>query len=162
MKIKLSIPFYILLFSLAFSSCKKDEETPDSGSTALPAGNYVKFKNSTYLEKDWGDIKYSTSPGDRRQGSVYINGNNVEYMAVTFVGEPQDKTYTTNSSPDANSVAVAFVISGSDYYPSSKENPGTVTVTTVNGKKQIEIHTAIYSPFGKGDGQLDARFIWPN
>lgn len=147
----------LLSLSLAFSSCKKEEDpAPDN---SLPAGNYIKFQGVTYLENQWTASQYWVELGNRPNMKIFLNSAKTKSFGVAFQDAATEKTYKMSGTFDGtNNASAGFKDNGESYGPVD----GTITVKMVNGEKIVEVHGTMTpsGPSGIAGGQIDARFVW--
>lgn len=147
----------LLSLSLAFSSCKKDEDpAPDN---SLPAGNYIKFQGVTYLENQWTASQYWVELGNRPSMKIFLNGPKTKWFGVAFQDAATEKSYKMSGTFDGTNNAAAGFQDGNENYGTVD---GTITVKIVNGQKIVEVHGTLTAsaPGGISGGQIDARFVW--
>lgn len=150
-----------MTLSIAFSSCKKDEDNPSE--TGLPSGNYVKLNNSTTLEKDWVAIEKLYDPaGERYSNKIYLDQNKTVFVLVTFHGQPiVGNPYFLDGNlglDKTDRAAVGYRTPDGKNY--GAVNNGSLTVTSKDGVKIIELHGEL--SFGSNEPKIsiDSRFQW--
>lgn len=152
------ITLLTLSLCLAFSACKKDDDTGSTGSTSLPEGNYVKFGSTTHLENSWVSTEYKVEAG-RPYTAVYFNAEKSSYFIVQFAQAPVlDNSYAMGKNPEGNTAYVRYFSATKE--PFVPEGNGTVVIKMVDGKKVVEVHGPMKSATTSTSGQLDARFVW--